>query len=104
MQSLDVTPAYLEELAQRQDQASAQAESATKAVSDVKTALWVSHGVASGWSNTAFTRAVAARAAAGQKLQQSSTTLAVNLRDAKTAYENTDAQAHDNLDQQALDS
>jgi hypothetical protein len=99
---LVVIPGHLDKLATTQGQASSMAGSAATAASNIKTEVWVTHGVVCGASNVAFTNAEAARRAAGEAMKTVSTGLAVKLRAADDAYQSTDTQAGENIDKQLL--
>ncbi|KAA1239356.1 ESX-1 secretion-associated protein, partial [Mycobacterium simiae] len=83
MADLVVTPENLARMATLQEQASAQAQTAAGAASNVEAGVWVTHGVASAFSNIAFTKAVAARASTGFAMKNSSAELAAKLRTAQ---------------------
>ena len=102
MFELAVTTGYLANLETTQDEAADKAGSAAMVASNLKSELWVSHGVISGASNVAFTNAEAARRAAGEAMKKASTDLAVKLRAARDAYGRTDEQAGQHIDQQLL--
>ncbi|KKC02630.1 ESX-1 secretion-associated protein [Mycobacterium nebraskense] len=104
MADVAVTPEHLANLATAQDQASTQAGTAASAASNLEVAVWVSHGVVSGASNVAFTKAAAARQKTGEAMSAASTELAEKLRTAKAVYETTDEQSGKNLDKQVLES
>jgi Excreted virulence factor EspC, type VII ESX diderm len=101
---LAVTPEYLDTLAAMQDQAADKAGSAATAASDLSGKLWLSHGIASGASNLAFSNAEEARQAAGNAIKKASTELAVKLRAASDAYQATDDQTGENIDKQVRPS
>ncbi|OBH39605.1 hypothetical protein A5692_00535 [Mycobacterium sp. E342] len=103
MADVTVTPGHLEELATTQDQASTQAGTAASAASGLETAVWVTHGVVSWYSNLAFTKAAEARKSTGEAMSKASTELAEKLRTAKKVYASTDEQAGKNIDKQVLD-
>ncbi|OMC15306.1 MULTISPECIES: ESX-1 secretion-associated protein [unclassified Mycobacterium] len=103
MADVVVTPEHLDTLATTQDKASTQAASAASAASDLEVQVWVTHGVASGASNVAFTKAASARQAAGEAMSKGSTELAKKLRTAKNVYQSTDDESGKNLNKQVLD-
>jgi Excreted virulence factor EspC, type VII ESX diderm len=103
MADVTVTPEHLDKLATAQDQASTQAGTAASAADGLEVDLWVSHGVVSGASNVAFTKAAAARKSTGDAMSKASTELAGKLRTAKGVYATTDDQAGENIDKQVLD-
>lgn len=103
MQELTVDPDYLNELAGFQDQASGQATSGAKATHKVSHDLWLTHGVISGVSNTEVSDAVNDRVAAGKAIAKACAALADSLRSAADAYQGTDEQESENLDNQLLD-
>ncbi len=104
MARLAVDPRYLEQLAGKQAQASTKAEEAATAASNTETAVWVTHGVISGTSNSAFVTAEKQRRGAGQNIRQHASDLAAKLRVAKQTYEGVDEELSGNLDKQMLDS
>ncbi|WP_084298600.1 type VII secretion target [Mycobacterium genavense] len=75
MADLAVTPEHLDSLAIKQDQAATQATTAASAGSNVEIATWVTHGVISGVSNVAFTKAAAARKKTADAMSKASTDL-----------------------------
>ena len=75
MADVAVTPEHLNKLATAQEQASTQAGTAASAAANLEVAVWVSHGVVSGASNVAFTKAAAARQKTGQAMSTASTSL-----------------------------
>jgi hypothetical protein len=103
MANLAVTPQALGKLATTQDQAANQAGTAAAAASNLEVQVWVSHGIVSGFSNVAFTKAEAARRAVGEAMKNSSTELAEKLRNAKAVYQSTDESTSQNLDKQVVD-
>ncbi|MCV7408882.1 hypothetical protein AWC05_07210 [Mycobacterium florentinum] len=103
MADLAVTPEHLDTLAKKQDQAATQATTAASAGSNVEVATWVTHGIISGASNVAFTRAAAARKKTADAVSKASTDLAGKLRTAKTVYGSADGEASENIDRQLLD-
>ncbi len=103
MADVAVTPEHLNKLATAQEQASTQAGTAASAAANLEVAVWVSHGVVSGASNVAFTKAAAARQKTGQAMSTASTELAGKLRTAKSVYQSTDEQSSKNIDKQVLD-
>lgn len=100
MADVEITTEHLSQLADKQDQAAAGSGAAAVAAANMKTKVWVSHGVASGPSNDAFTRAERARRHAGNTLQKASAALAEKLRAAAEAYVSTDQQTSDNINKQ----
>jgi uncharacterized protein YukE len=102
MASLKVTPDYLEKLAKSQDEASKTAGDAATAASKIEVAVWVTHGVISGVSNSAFTAAEKARQGAGKNISTASSDLAAALRTASQTYEKVDEELSGNLDKQVL--
>jgi hypothetical protein len=103
MADVTVTPEHLDKLATAQDQAATQAGTAASAAAGLEVDCWVSHGVVSGASNVAFTKAAEARKSTGEAMSKASTELAAKLRTAKKVYNTTDDQAGKNLDKQMLD-
>ncbi|SOX53208.1 ESX-1 secretion-associated protein [Mycobacterium ahvazicum] len=103
MTDLAVTPEHLDNLATKQDQASTQAKTAGSAGSNVEVAVWVTHGVISGTSNVAFTKAAAARKKTADAMSKASTGLAGKLRTAKAVYGSADDEAGKSIDRQLLD-
>lgn len=103
MADLIVTPEHLDTLATKQDQAAAQATSAASAGSNVEVATWVTHGIISGASNVAFTKAAAARKKTAEAVSKASTDLAGKLRTAKSVYGSADDAASESIDRQLLD-
>ncbi len=103
MADVAVTPAHLDTLAAAQDQASTQAGTAASAADSLEVDVWVGHGVASWYSNLAFTKAAAARKSTGEAMGKSSTELALKLRTAKSVYQTSDEQSGKNLNKQVLD-
>ncbi|OBH39607.1 hypothetical protein A5692_00545 [Mycobacterium sp. E342] len=104
MANLNVDEKYLEQLATKQGQAAAKAEDAASAASNTETAVWVTHGVISGASNSAFVTAEKQRRGAGQNIRQHASDLAAKLRVAKQTYESVDEELSGNLTKQMLDS
>lgn len=102
MANLTVTPGYLEKLAKSQDEASKTAGDAATATSKIEVAVWVTHGVISGVSNSAFTAAEKARQGAGNNIKTASSDLAAKLRTANQTYEKVDNELSGNLDKQVL--
>ena len=100
MADVEITTEHLKQLADKQDQAAAGSGAAATTASNLKTDVWVTHGVASGPSNAAFTKAANARQDAGLALQKASAMLAEKLRAAATAYDSTDDQTSANLNKQ----
>ncbi|CDO88005.1 hypothetical protein AWC29_02345 [Mycobacterium triplex] len=103
MADLAVTPEHLDSLATKQDQAATQATTAASAGSNVEVATWVTHGVVSGVSNVAFTKAAAARKKTADAMSKASTELAGKLRTAKAVYGSADDEAGKSIDKQLLD-
>ncbi|WAC89805.1 type VII secretion target [Mycobacterium sp. Aquia_213] len=103
MADLAVTPEHLDTLATKQDQAATQATTPASAGANVEVATWVTHGVVSGVSNVAFTKAAAARKKTADAMSQASTKLAGKLRTAKAVYGSADGEASENIDRQLLD-
>jgi len=103
MANLVVDPDYVKKLATTQDEAATKEGSAAGAAANLETALWVTHGVASAFSNVAMTSAENARRKAGEALQQASTDLAEKLRVASTAYVATDEETSATIDKQVVD-
>jgi hypothetical protein len=103
MTDLAVTPEHLDSLATKQDQAATQATTAASAASNMEVATWVTHGIISGASNIAFTKAAAARKKTADTMSQASTGLAGKLRTAKAVYGNADDEAGRSIDKQLLD-
>ncbi|OBI59772.1 ESX-1 secretion-associated protein [Mycobacterium sp. E796] len=102
MANLTVTPDYLEKLAKSQDQASTTAGDAATATSKIEVAVWVTHGVISGVSNSAFTAAEKARQGAGNNIKTAASDLAAALRTAGKTYAAVDEELSGNLDKQVL--
>lgn len=103
MADLHVIPGHLNELAAKQDEMAGGAEQAAATTANLKSAVWVSHGVVSEYSNRWFGRAEAARNDALKSLQQECVDLAAALRATGAAYENLDQQAGENINNQVLD-
>lgn len=103
MARLSVDERYLEQLATKQGQAATKAEEAASAASNTETAVWVTHGVISGSSNSAFVTAEKQRHGAGQNIRQHASDLAAKLRVAKQTYAGVDEDLSGNLDKQMLD-
>ena len=103
MADLTVDPDYLERLAKKQDDASGKAADAATAAAKIETAVWVTHGVISGVSNSAFTAAENVRRNAGKNIATAASDLAAKLRTAHTAYADVDSDLGANLDKQVLD-
>ncbi|BBY21414.1 type VII secretion target [Mycobacterium stomatepiae] len=103
MADLTVTPEHLDKLATSQTQAASQATTASSAGSNVEVATWVTHGIISGASNVAFTKAAAARKKTADAMSKASTELAGKLRTAKAVYGSADDEAGKNIDRQLLD-
>ncbi|SOX53211.1 ESX-1 secretion-associated protein [Mycobacterium ahvazicum] len=87
---LDATPQHIVALATAQESAAAQALRAGATGSNLRDAVWVTHGVISGASNVAFTKASAARAKTAEAVSKTAAALAQKLQTAKNAYQNTD--------------
>lgn len=102
MANLAVTPDYLEKLAKSQDEASKTAGDAATAASKTEVAVWVTHGVISGVSNSAFTAAEKARQGAGNNIKTATSDLAAKLRTASQTYVSVDDELSGNLDKQVL--
>lgn len=100
MADVEITTEHLKQLADKQDEAAAGAGSAAKATSGTEQKVWVSHGIASGASNDAFTKAEKARRHAAERLQRASVDLAAKLRAAAEAYDDTDRQTSENIAKQ----
>ncbi|MGF2947291.1 ESX-1 secretion-associated protein [Mycobacterium sp. Lab-001] len=103
MADLAVTPEYLEKLAKKQDDASGKASDAATAAAKIETAVWVTHGVISGVSNSAFTAAEKVRANAGKNIATAASDLAAKLRTADTVYAGVDEDLGASIDKQVLD-
>jgi hypothetical protein len=103
MTDLAVTPEHLDSLAKKQDQAASQATTAASAGANVEAATWVSHGIISGASNMAFTKAAAARKKTADAMSTASTGLAGKLRTAKAVYGSADDAAGKSIDKQLRD-
>jgi hypothetical protein len=102
MANLAVTPGYLDKLASKQDDASNKANDAASAASGIEPAVWVTHGVISGASNSAFTGAERMRREAGKDIAAASSDLAAKLRTAGVTYAGVDDELGGNLDKQAV--
>jgi hypothetical protein len=102
MADLAITPRYLAKLATKQDDASNKAGDAASAASGIETAVWVTHGVISGSSNSAFTDAEKVRREAGKNISTASSDLAAKLRTADVTYAGVDDDLSGNLDKQML--
>lgn len=102
MAYLTISPSYLDQLATKQDQASAAVGEAAAATAAMSTAVWVTHGVISGASNTAFDAAEAVRRAASGNLRTVATDLAAKLRTARETYMSVDEELGSSLDKQVL--
>lgn len=103
IKNLYVNPTILETLATKQDEAGKWATQGADALSGTGSDCWVTHGVISGPSNSAFDTIESSRKAAGEALADASATLAAKLRGAKLAYEGVDGELKDNLAKQMLD-
>jgi uncharacterized protein YukE len=103
MAELEVDPRDLEDMAKKQDGAAEKSGEAKGVTSGVETAVWVTHGVISGASNTAFTAAEKVRRGAAHNIEQASIDLAAKLRAAKETYEGVDADLSANIKKQVLD-
>jgi len=103
MNGFVVKTEHLSKLATTQDQTADELAAATAAASNLSTQVWVSHGVTSGFSNVAFTKAEAARRAAGEAMKEASSSLAGKLRTASDVYQSTDEQAGKNIDKQVVE-
>lgn len=104
MATLNVDENYLETLATKQGQAATKAAEAASAASNTETAVWVTHGVISGASNSAFVTAEKQRRGAGQNIGQHASDLAAKLRVAKQTYGGVDEELSENLNKQMRDS
>jgi uncharacterized protein YukE len=102
MANLAVTPDYLEKLAKSQDQASKTAGEAATAAAKIEVAVWVTHGVISGVSNSAFTAAEKVRRSAAGNISTATSDLAAKLRTAGQTYANVDDELRGNIDKQVL--
>ena len=102
MAELTVTSEYLKELATKQDSASTEAGDAALATSKITAAVWVTHGVLSGASNSAFSDAESLRREASQNISAACHDLAAKLRAAEDAYTGVDDDLGDSLDKQVL--
>ncbi len=102
MANLLVTPEYLEKLATRQDEASKKAADAAGAAANIEVAVWVTHGVISGVSNSSFTAAEKARRGAGGNISTATSDLAAKLRTASQTYSGVDDDLRGNLGTQVL--
>ena len=103
MTELDLTPAYLEELARKHDTAATDLEKAAESTAGIGKEVWLTHGVICGPANAAIAQAEASRSVASEGMKAVSNDLAEKLRAARYAYERTDEQAGANIDKQALD-
>lgn len=103
MADLAVTPEHLIELAAQHDQAATDAHQATSAATNIKTDVWVTHGVICGSSNVWFARAEKARRDVGKSLEQACRDLAGTLRTASEIYDVLDIDLGENLNIQVLD-
>ena len=111
MENLETDLKYIEQLATRQDEA---ADNIADGISDlagmtkhVKTAqgssgIWWDHGVACFPGIMELRGALETRETAAQNVQAISTQLAENLREAVRAYNETDQDTEDNLDNQMV--
>lgn len=99
---LSVETAHLSTLAAKQDNAATKEDSATAAATNIGSALWVSHGVVCGASNTAVSEAEEARRAAGEAMQKTSASLSERLRTARSLYESTDENSAESIAKQAV--
>jgi hypothetical protein len=100
MDDVRITTEHLKQLAANHDEAALGSQSATDVASGISKNVWITHGVASSASNSAFTQAENARRNAGERLKRASNELAAKLRDAANAYESTDKQTSENIAKQ----
>ncbi|BBZ46760.1 ESX-1 secretion-associated protein [Mycobacterium parmense] len=100
MANLAITPDYLEKLAKKQDDASSKARDAATAASGIETAVWVTHGVISGVSNSAATAAEGVRRGAANNIATAASDLAAKLRTAAQTYTGVDQDTSENLNKQ----
>lgn len=90
MDKLTVTPAYLEQLAGRQDEAAQKSIMAAGATSGTDKDVSHTHGVISDSSNHAIARAEGDRRAAAKNIAAASTALAKRLRALEETYSSVD--------------
>jgi hypothetical protein len=102
MTELTVTASYLNDLAELQDQAAAEINTATSGVNGSAENLWYDHGLICGSTATAMQRAEREREDAGSTMQKVSEALAEDLRNAAAGYTTTDEQTGSNVDKQML--
>jgi hypothetical protein len=102
MDDLIVETEHLKTLSTVQNQTALKEAAAAAAATNLSTSVWVSHGVISGASNVAFTKAADARRHAGEALQGASSQTADNLVTAKNLYEKMDEQAAANINKQII--
>ena len=103
MSELNVTPPYLEGLAQKHDTAKTDLGMAGEATRGIGKEVWLTHGVICGAANTAIAQAEASRSVASVGMKAVSEDLAEKLRAARGAYESTDEQTGRNIDKQVRD-
>ena len=98
-----VQPGHLQALASKQTDASAEAESASKKGSGFTDAVWMSHGMLSEPSNSAFSRAEDARQDACEAIQKAIDELATKLCAAADIYQGVDQDAGDIISGDGID-
>lgn len=102
MSDLTVDTDELQQLADDQDRAAAQADWAAQATEsssvDLPVTLYVTHGVVSSDSNDAVVAKAQEREGAARAIQQACLALAAALGTAESAYSETDSATADNLD------
>jgi hypothetical protein len=103
MADLLLNPSTLKTLADNQTDAAKDAEAAANALNGTGGNCWLTHGVISGCSNSAFDTIEGIRKAAGLALADGSNGLAAKLLAAKEAYTGVDSELAGNLNKQMLD-
>jgi hypothetical protein len=103
MARLDVDESYLARLATKQGQAATRAQGTATATGNTEIAVWLTHGVIGGSSNSAFVTAEKQRRGAGRNISQHACDLAAKLRVARQTYAAVDGELSGNLDRQMLE-
>ena len=103
MADLLLNPGTLKTLADRQTDAAKDADAGAGALGGTGSNCWLTHGVISGCSNSAFGDIEEIRKAAGTSLANGSRTLAAKLLAAREAYTGVDSELAGNLNKQMLD-
>jgi ESX secretion-associated protein EspC/F len=103
MADLILSPSILKTLSDKQIAASDYAVQGANALNGTGSNCWLTHGVISGCSNSAFSSIEDIRKAAGMALAKGSTDLAAKLLAAKEAYTGVDSELAGNLNRQMVD-